>query len=68
MNLEKDILKSRRRLLIQKANELGGPELVKKWINLHVIGKKKNKLIQIAKEAGSCMTNMADMRTEYGGN
>jgi len=46
------ILKSRRRLLIQKANELGGTELVKNWINLHVIGEKKNQLIQIAKELG----------------
>ncbi|HXV66354.1 MAG TPA: ribulose-phosphate 3-epimerase [Nitrosopumilaceae archaeon] len=46
------ILKSRRKLLLQKANELGGTELVKDWINLHVIGEKKNKLIQIAKELG----------------
>jgi transketolase len=46
------ILKSRRRLLIQKANELGGTELVKNWISLHVIGEKKNQLIQIAKELG----------------
>ena len=46
------ILKSRRRLLIQKANELGGAELVKNWISLHVIGEKKNQLIQIAKELG----------------
>jgi transketolase len=46
------ILKSRRKLLIQKANELGGSELVKQWIDLHVVGEKKNKLIQIAKELG----------------
>jgi transketolase len=46
------ILKYRRRLLIQKANELGGKELVNNWINLHVIGEKKNQLIQIAKELG----------------
>src|SRR3989304_3151203 len=46
------ILKSRRRLLIQKANELGGTELVNNWISLHVIGEKKNQLIQIAKELG----------------
>jgi len=46
------ILKSRRRLLIQKANDLGGTELVKNWISLHVIGEKKNQLIQIAKELG----------------
>ena len=46
------ILKSRRRLLIQKANELGGNELVNQWIDLHVVGEKKNQLIQIAKELG----------------
>jgi transketolase len=46
------ILKTRRKMLIQKANELGGPELVKKWIELHVVGEKKNHLIQVAKELG----------------
>ena len=46
------ILSSRRRLLIQKANELGGIELVNKWIDLHVVGKKKDELLQIAKELG----------------
>jgi transketolase len=46
------ILKTRRKMLIQKANELGGPELVKKWIELHVVGEKKNNLLQVAKELG----------------
>ena len=46
------ILRSRRKLLIQKANELGGTELVNKWIDLHVVGKKKDELLQIAKELG----------------
>ena len=46
------ILKSRRKLLIQKANELGGADLVNQWIDLHIVGEKKNKLIQIAKELG----------------
>ena len=46
------ILRSRRKLLIKKANELGGTELVNKWIDLHVIGKKKDELLQIAKELG----------------
>jgi len=46
------ILRSRRKLLIQKANDLGGTELVNKWIDLHVIGKKKDELLQIAKELG----------------
>ena len=46
------ILRSRRKLLIQKANELGGLELVNKWIDLHVVGKKKDELLQITKELG----------------
>ena len=46
------ILRSRRRLLIQKANELGEIELVNKWIDLHIVGKKKDELLQIAKELG----------------
>ena len=46
------ILRSRRRLLIQKANELGEIELVNKWIDLHVVGKKKDELLQIVKELG----------------
>mgnify|MGYP000853961097 FL=1 len=46
------ILRSRRKLLIQKANELGGTELVNKWIDLHVVGKKKDELMQIEREFG----------------
>ncbi len=46
------VLRTRRKLLIQKANELGGTELVNKWIDLHVIGKKKDELKQIATELG----------------
>jgi len=44
------ILHTRRRLLLQKANDLGGSELVNRWIDLHSIGKKKDELIRIAKE------------------
>jgi transketolase len=44
------VLESRRRLLIKKANDLGGTDLVNKWINLHVVGEKKDSLVQIAKE------------------
>ena len=44
------VLESRRRLLIKRANELGGTDLVNKWINLHVVGEKKDSLVQIAKE------------------
>ena len=46
------VLRIRRKLLIQKANELGGTELVNKWIDLHVLGKKKDELTQIATELG----------------
>jgi len=46
------VLESRRRLLIKKAHDLGGTELVNSWIDLHVIGEKKDKLVQIAKELG----------------
>ena len=46
------ILKSRRKLLIKKANELGGTDLVNQWIDLHIVGEKKTQLIQIAKELG----------------
>jgi len=47
-----EILKSRRRILLEKANELGGIELVNKWIGLHVIGEKQEQLKKIAHEAG----------------
>ena len=46
------ILRSRRKLLIEKANELGGTDLVNKWIDLHVVGKKKDELLQISQELG----------------
>ncbi len=48
----KQVLESRRRLLIKKAHQLGGTELVNNWIDLHVVGKKKDSLVQIAKELG----------------
>ncbi len=44
------ILHTRRRMLLQKANDLGGSELVNRWIDLHSIGKKKDELIRIAME------------------
>jgi len=43
---------ARRKMLIQKAFELGGKELVAKWIELHTIGEKRNQLNVIAKELG----------------
>ena len=45
-----NILESRRRSLIKKAYDLGGKELVNSWIDLHIVGKKKDKLVQIVKE------------------
>ncbi len=43
---------ARRKLLLEKANQLGGTDLVKKWIGLHAIGEKKDQLSKIAKESG----------------
>ena len=43
---------ARRKMLIQKAFELGGKELVAKWIDLHIIGEKKTQIIAISKELG----------------
>jgi len=47
-----EILKSRRRILLDKANELGGIELVKKWIGLHDVGAKQDEIQKIVKDAG----------------
>ena len=47
-----EILKSRRRLLLDKANSLGGSDLVNKWIDLHVVGKQQEEIKKIAQEAG----------------
>jgi transketolase len=46
------VLKSRRQSLLEKANELGGVNLVNKWIGLHVIGQKQEQLKKIAQEMG----------------
>lgn len=46
-----EILKSRRQSLLDKANQLGGQELVNKWIGLHVVGEKKDQIRKIAQEA-----------------
>ncbi|MFQ5783054.1 MAG: ribulose-phosphate 3-epimerase [Nitrosopumilus sp.] len=47
-----ETLKSRRRILLDKANELGGADLVNKWIGLHVVGEKQEQIKKIAQEAG----------------
>ncbi len=41
------VLKSRRRMLLDKANQLGGSDLVNKWIGLHVIGAKQEEIKKI---------------------
>ena len=46
------VLQTRRKLLIEKAHQLGGSELVNKWISLHIIGEKKDQITKIAKEKG----------------
>ena len=46
-----EVLKSRRSLLLQKAYDLGGADLVKKWIGLHVVGEKQDQIKKIAEEA-----------------
>jgi transketolase len=46
------VLKSQRRILLDKANQLGGLDLVNKWIGLHVIGIKQEEIKKIAQEAG----------------
>ena len=51
-DFRKEILKSRRRLLLDKAQELGGADLVKKWIGLHVVGEKQEQIKKIAEESG----------------
>ena len=43
------VLQTRRKILIQKAHQLGGSDLVNKWIGLHVVGEKKDQLTKIAK-------------------
>lgn len=45
-----EIAKSRRTILLKKAHELGGPQLVQKWINLHKQNGKDVQLTEIAKE------------------
>jgi transketolase len=46
------VLKTKRKLLIEQAHQLGGSDLVKKWIGLHVVGEKKNQITKIAEEEG----------------
>ena len=52
IEFRKKLMHARRKLLINKAHSLGGNDLVKRWIDLHEVGKKKTELLQIAQEAG----------------
>ncbi len=45
------IIQSKRRLLLAKADELGGSDLVKKWIGLHVVGDTQEQIRRLAEEA-----------------
>lgn len=47
-----EIMKFRRKSLIETANRMGGSTLVKKWIDLHKVGEKKEQLESISKEIG----------------
>ncbi|MBA4717887.1 MAG: ribulose-phosphate 3-epimerase [Nitrosopumilus sp.] len=47
-----EVLKSRRHILLDRAHELGGTDLVNKWIGLHVIQDKQEQIKKIAQEAG----------------
>jgi transketolase len=46
------VLRARRMILIEKAHQLGGSDLANKWIDLHVVGEKKDQITKIAKEEG----------------
>ena len=44
---------ARRRLLLRRAHDLGGPELAQKWIGLHNVGSKAARLGRLAGEEGA---------------
>ena len=43
---------ARRRILLDRAHELGGSELVGKWIGLHTVGRRREQIMRAAREAG----------------
>jgi transketolase len=47
-----EIIKTRRKALLDKANNLGGSALVKKWLELHVVGEKYSQIKKLAMESG----------------
>ena len=46
------LLDARRRLLLRRAHELGGAALAEKWIGLHRVGAKAERLARMAAEEG----------------
>ena len=46
------VLQARRKMIIEKAHQIGGADLANKWISLHVVGEKKDQITKIAKEEG----------------
>ena len=51
-NFRTVVTESKRRLLLDRAYQQGGVDLVNKWIGLHVIGQKQEEIKKIAQEAG----------------
>ena len=49
-DFREQVLKARRKVLIEQAHQLGGSDLVNKWIGLHVVGEKKDQITKIAQE------------------
>ena len=47
-----EVMRARRKTLLDKANQLGGSQLVTKWIELHVVGETQDQIKKIAQEAG----------------
>ncbi len=43
---------AKRRALLEMASQLGGEQLVERWINLHVVGARPSEVRAIAQEAG----------------
>ena len=46
------LVRSRRKLLLDRANQLGGAPMVQRWIQLHAVDQVQQQLSEIAQEAG----------------
>ncbi len=47
-----ELIRSRRRLLLDRVYQLGGQSMVKRWIKLHTVGDTSQRLDDIAQEVG----------------